>query len=105
MFTPRVSNEHTTRLINALLALSTTENASRFLEDVLTVQELNSISQRVSVAHLLLNKTKYSDIVKETGASTATISRVNRCLQYGANGYQLALCSTPQSDSITENEE
>ena len=77
--------------MRALLALETTEEAQRFLEDVLTVQELRSITQRLEVAVLLRQKVTYQEIARQTGASTATISRVNRALQYGADGYRLVL--------------
>ncbi len=58
-----------------------------FFEDLCTVQELRSLSQRIVVAKMLSEKSVYTDIVNETGASTATISRVNRSLQYGCDGY------------------
>ncbi len=91
MFTPRYQNDQTDLLIQALLALDTPEEAYRFLEDVLTVQELKSITQRMEVAVMLRQKVTYQDIASKTGASTATISRVNRSLQYGADGYTLVL--------------
>ena len=87
MFIPRYQSEQTDLLMRALLALETTEEAQRFLEDVLTVQELRSITQRLEVAVLLRQKVTYQEIAHETGASTATISRVNRSLQYGCDGY------------------
>ena len=59
-----------------------------FFEDLCTVTELKAISQRIVVAKMLSDDRVYSDIVKETGASTATISRVNRSLQFGCNGYE-----------------
>ena len=74
-----------------LLQLKTSEEAYRFLEDVLTVQELKSITQRLEVAVMLRRKVTYQEIAHQTGASTATISRVNRALQYGADGYTLVL--------------
>lgn len=91
MFIPRYQSEQTDLLMRALLALETTEEAQRFLEDVLTVQELRSITQRLEVAVLLRQKVTYQEIARRTGASTATISRVNRALQYGADGYRLVL--------------
>lgn len=91
VYTPRYHNEQTDLLINALLSLGTAEEAYRFLEDVLTVQELKSITQRLEVAVMLREKVTYQDIAHKTGASTATISRVNRSLQYGADGYALVL--------------
>ena len=87
MFTPRIQNEQTDLLMKALLSLSSVEEAYRFCEDVLTVQELKSITQRLEVAVMLKHKVTYQEIAKQTGASTATISRVNRSLLYGADGY------------------
>ena len=91
MFTPRYHNEQTDLLMDALLQLKTSEEAYRFLEDVLTVQELKSITQRLEVAVMLRRKVTYQEIAHQTGASTATISRVNRSLSYGAGGYRLML--------------
>jgi len=91
VFTPRYQNEQTDRLMKALLALENAEEAYRFLEDVLTIQEMKSITQRLEVAVMLRNKETYQEIVRKTGASTTTIGRVNRTLQYGADGYSLVL--------------
>ncbi len=91
MFTPKVHTEQTDLLMKALLTLQTEEDAYRFCEDVLTVQELKSITQRLEVAVMLRQKVTYQEIAKQTGASTATISRVNRSLLYGADGYHLVL--------------
>ena len=91
MFTPKVQNEQTDLLMKALLSLDNVEDAYRFCEDVLTVQELKSITQRLEVAVMLKHKVTYQEIAKITGASTATISRVNRSLLYGAEGYSLVL--------------
>ena len=91
MFTPKIETPQTVLLAKAILSLETQEEANRFLEDVLTAQELLSIAQRIEVALMLKNKNTYYDVGKKTGASTATISRVNRCLQYGARGYETVL--------------
>lgn len=91
MFTPRYKSENTDRLVQSLLALNNEEELYRFLEDVLTIQETKSITQRLEVAAMLRNKETYQEIVRKTGASTTTIGRVNRSLQYGAGGYQLVL--------------
>ena len=74
-------------LFKAVLCLETVEDCYAFFEDLCTVQELKSISQRLVVAKMLSEKCVYTDIVNTTGASTATISRVNRSLQYGCDGY------------------
>ena len=106
MFIPRYQSEQTDLLMRALLALETTEEAQRFLEDVLTVQELRSITQRLEVAVLLRQKVTYQEITHQTGASTATISRVNRALQYGADGYRLVLDRLQnQSDTPMKQDE
>lgn len=74
-------------LFKAILQLEDIEECYDFFEDLCTVQELKSLSQRIVVAKMLSEKSVYTDIVSETGASTATISRVNRSLQYGCDGY------------------
>lgn len=74
-------------LFKAVLALETIEECGAFFDDLCTVQELKALSQRIVVAKMLKDNQVYSEIVKETGASTATISRVNRSLRYGCNGY------------------
>ncbi len=83
-------------LFHAILALETMEDCYDFFEDLCTVQELKAISQRIVVAKMLSEKRVYSDIVKETGASTATISRVNRSLIYGSDGYMKIFGRIPQ---------
>lgn len=74
-------------LFKAVLALENAEECYDFFEDLCTVQELKAISQRIVVAKMLSDNCVYTDIVNATGASTATISRVNRSLQYGCDGY------------------
>ena len=76
---------------DAIMMLNGKEELQRFFEDVCTLRELHSISQRLEVAKLLKIRKTYSEIEKDTGASTATISRVNRSLQNGAKGYELVL--------------
>ncbi len=75
-------------LFEAVLNLQTLDECYDFFEDLCTVPELKALSQRIVVAKMLRDKKVYSDIVSATGASTATISRVNRSLQYGCNGYE-----------------
>ena len=76
-------------LFDAILTLKTKDDCYRFFEDVCTIKELLAMAQRYEVALLLNEKMTYLDISKETGASTATISRVNRSLEYGSDGYAL----------------
>ncbi|MBO5845797.1 MAG: TrpR YerC/YecD [Clostridia bacterium] len=78
-------------LVQALLSLENAEECADFLEDVMTRKELEDISQRMLVAKMLSEQAVYSKIVEETGASTATISRVNRSYNYGAGGYERVL--------------
>ena len=74
-------------LFDAILEIKNKEECYKFFEDLCTINELKSISQRIVVAKMLTEKRVYNDIVSATGASTATISRVNRSLSYGAGGY------------------
>lgn len=76
-------------LFQAVLSLESMEECYNFFEDLCTVPELKAMSQRLAVAKMLSEKKVYSEIVGETGASTATISRVNRSLNYGSDGYEL----------------
>ena len=78
-------------LFQAVLKLKSVEECKRFFEDVCTIKELQAISQRLDVAKMLSEGKNYQEISKETGASTATISHVAKCLNYGAGGYELVL--------------
>ena len=84
-------NESTDALCEAFLSLKTKEECYAFLEDVCTIKEVLDISQRLTVAKMLRGGISYSTISRETGASTATISRVSRCCEYGAGGYRTVL--------------
>ena len=84
-------NKSTDDFCNALLSLKTKEELYDFLDDICTIKEMLDISQRLSVAKMLKKGISYSAISKETGASTATISRVNKCLVYGSSGYKTVL--------------
>lgn len=77
-------------MYEAILTLKTVDECIAFFSDLCTVSELQAMEQRYQVAVLLDQGMKYSDILENTGASSATISRVNRSLQYGADGYQIA---------------
>jgi TrpR-related protein YerC/YecD len=79
------------QLFEAILSLRNLEECYRFFDDLCTVNELLSLSQRLEVARMLKEGATYHEIEEKTGASTATISRVKRCLQYGSDGYQLVL--------------
>ena len=84
-------NESTDTLCEAFLSLKTKEECYAFLEDVCTIKEVLDISQRLTVAKMIRGGISYSTISRETGASTATISRVSRCCEYGAGGYRTVL--------------
>ena len=78
-------------LYKAIAALKDEEECHRFLQDLCTVSELKAMEQRINVAMLLDEGLIYSEILERTGASSATISRVNRCLHYGADGYRTVI--------------
>lgn len=84
-----INTENRKFLYDAILMLKNVDECEAFFEDLCTVQELESISQRLVVAKLLTEDKVYTDIVERTGASTATISRVNRTLQSGKDGYNM----------------
>ena len=79
------------RLFEYIVTMETVEDCYRLFEDLCTVNEINSIAQRMVVAEMLERKCTYVEIAEKTGASTATISRVNRALTYGMDGYRLAI--------------
>ena len=86
------------RLCEALLTLKTPEECRAFLADVCTIGELQDIAQRLMAAQLLNRGKNYQQICTELGVSTATISRVNRCLNYGAGGYKTVLARLTPPD-------
>ncbi|MGR3762548.1 YerC/YecD family TrpR-related protein [Rossellomorea sp. NS-SX7] len=79
------------QLFNAILSLQDMEECYRFFDDLCTINEIQSLAQRLEVARMLQEGKTYHKIETETGASTATISRVKRCLNYGNDAYQLVL--------------
>lgn len=87
----KIKNKEADDLFNAIISLEDLDDCYRFFEDLCTVKEIRAMSQRFEVAKLLMNKKTYSEIEANTGASTATISRINRTLQYGADGYAVVL--------------
>lgn len=98
----KIQDEHTDFLFKAILSLKTVEECYCFFEDLCTVQELKAISQRLVVAKMLSEKRVYSDIVKQTGASTATISRVNRSLTYGSDGYAMVFKNIEEAENAKQ---
>ncbi len=91
MYQSKIADKQIDGFFEALSVLETKEEYYRFFEDVCTVVELKAIAQRFEVAKMLSEDKIYADIAKDTGASTATISRVKKCLNYGADGYKLVL--------------
>ena len=91
------------KLLDAMLSLKTREEMLAFLEDLCTIQEINSMVQRYDVALLLDQGLTYSQIAEITRASTATISRVNRSLVYGSDGYRAAIGRMKEKDRKKED--
>lgn len=87
----KIQSDDIHRLFQAILALETEQECYQFFEDLCTVGEIQSLAQRLEVAAMLRSGATYQSIEHGTGASTATISRVKRCLHYGADGYRLIL--------------
>lgn len=92
----KIKTDAVDHLFQAILTLETPEECYAFFEDVCTVNELLSLSQRYEVAKMLREKKTYLDIAEKTGASTATISRVNRSLNYGSDGYDMVFARLPR---------
>ncbi|MBR2322391.1 MAG: hypothetical protein IKA54_02225 [Clostridia bacterium] len=86
-----LEKQYCENLYKAILKLETVEDCRKFFEDICTIKEVLDISQRLEVANLLSNGKNYQEVSKATGASTATISRVSRCLNYGSGGYKLVV--------------
>lgn len=87
----KIKREDVDELFEAVLTLKDEEECYRFFEDICTINEIHAIAQRLQVAKLLSEKKTYTEIEAVTKASTATISRINKCLVYGADGYKLVL--------------
>ena len=87
----KFQREDIDELFDGILTLKDREDCYRFFEDICTINEIHSIAQRLQVAKLLSENKTYSEIENITKASTATISRINKCLVYGADGYQRVL--------------
>lgn len=88
----------TKKLMECVLSLKTVEECEAFFLDLCTMSELSAMVQRLEVAQLLRSDFVYNDIAAKTGASSATISRVARCLNYGSGGYEMALGRTIKED-------
>lgn len=99
---PKIKNENTDFLFKAILTLKTVDECYNFFDDLCTVPEIKAMAQRYAVAKMLNNGEIYNEIVDKTGASTATISRVNRALNYGSDGYSMTFKRL--SNNINNNE-
>lgn len=97
---PKLQDALTDQLFQAILLLQTKEDCYQFFEDICTIGELKSLVQRLEVARMLSEGYIYDEIVERTGASTATISRVKRCLNYGADGYKIILERLKNAEKI-----
>ncbi len=98
MYESKLKSKELDDLFAAILSLKTVEECYMLFDDLCTVSELNAIGQRFKVANMLSGKSTCNAIAKKTGASTATISRVNRCLNYGSGGYNLVIERNAKSE-------
>ena len=99
----KIRNEAVDYLFNAILSLENKEECYTFFEDICTINELLSLSQRFEVARMLREQKTYLEIAEKTGASTATISRVNRSLNYGNDGYESDLQKRKKIHQLQKN--
>ena len=100
----KIKTEAVDHLFEAVLTLESPEECFAIFEDVCTVNELLSLSQRYEVARMLRDKKTYLEIAEKTGASTATISRVNRSLNYGNDGYDMVFARLAEKESVEGDE-
>jgi TrpR-related protein YerC/YecD len=101
----KIRTESVDHLFEAILNLKNKEECYLFFEDVCTVNELLSLSQRFEVAKMLREKKTYLEIAEKTGASTATISRVNRSLNYGNDGYEMVFQRMDAKERVDGSQE
>ena len=92
----KLRDEQTEYLFRAILSLDNLDECYRFFQDLCTVSEIQEMARRMTAARMLDENYIYTEISKQTGLSTATISRVNRCLKYGGSGYAIALERVPK---------
>ena len=98
----KFKNEHIDLLFKAMKSLDTIEDYYKFFDDICTIVEINEMSKRLQAAIMLDSEVVYTEITRETGLSTATISRVNKSLRYGSDGYALAIKNLRESGEIAE---
>ena len=100
----KLRGEQLDQLFDAILSLKDREECYQFFDDLATMSEIQSFAQRLQVAKMLLNGATYSEIENKTNASTATISRVRRCINFGSDGYKLAVDRLKEKEKETEND-
>lgn len=93
-------NDSLTRLFETILKLDTVDECYDFFEDLCTVKELRDLSQRLDVAFLLWEGKNYQTVAEQTRVSSATISRVKKCLEYGSGGYQMAITRVKEDEKV-----
>ena len=98
VFESRLKSERTDLLAKAFLSLESEEECYRLFEDLFTIREVQDLGSRMEIALMLRDKITYNEIVEKTGASTATIGRVNRALNYGAGGYERVIKKLEEKD-------
>lgn len=91
MYESKIKSEKIDRLFETILCLQSVEECYRFFDDLCSFGEIQAMSQRLEVAKMLREGKTYSEIADETGGSSTTITRVNKCVSYGSNGYQMVL--------------
>lgn len=99
----RLESEEMDYLCDAILSLNTREDCYKFFDDICTINEIKAMEQRLQVAKMLKQGRTYLDIAAITGASTATISRVNRCLNYGSEGYNMIMKRIEKNESKNDD--
>ena len=101
----KIKNEATDNLFKCILTMKNLDECYRLFEDLCTVHEIQAIAQRMQVAEMLDRKCTYIEIAEKTGASTATISRVNRSLNYGNDGYEMVFSRMKEKETAGKTEE
>ena len=99
----QLRNEQTEYLFRAILSLDNLDECYRFFDDLCTTSEIQEMSRRITAARMLSENYIYTEIAEQTGLSTATISRVNRCLKYGSDGYSRVLARLAEEDAAKED--
>ena len=95
----KIKGDHVDYLFKAMMALENTDEFYRFFDDICTIAEVGEMSRRLQAAKMLRDGIVYSEVSEKTGLSTATISRVSRCLKYGSDGYTLVLDRLEKSEN------